>query len=519
MRQGIVTIVTPIHRGRDQEVRDLLRDRIHKDRFRALTRLHFASFSVIDNHSDGDGDSPFEPHLVFEASFDGSREDFVDELVLLLGPLLDEIYAHCVGYPDHATTLPQPVKNYLHHHDCGADALYVATPGRTVDQITQERRLRQELHWRAERIRNNVPYAAIPPPTKRAIVQRLRREIAEVPDLQGTITVPERPFVVTYGAMLAETALRTIGALIFVGVLIYLRVLDLPKIVESITGYQLVGGRGKSVAILLAIAAVMRLIGVLRPSWNRFASVVTIGALILWFIPIPASDFVEAFIGGVIAISESLAKPTIYLLGFVIAWLIVAQLHEMVDAPDPSMPSWNSEHEERLRRLENRRAQNHMVGLNRIKRGPFRKITIRLVLWTIHLTKHLQKSGLLSGVSSIHFARWVIIDKGRQVLFLSHYDGDWDAYLGDFVTQASRGLTAVWSNCVGFPHAWFLFFGGASDERTFKAYARKHQHESLLVYSAYPDLTVNDIENHTAIREALGQSLEAVGVDDLLRRI
>jgi hypothetical protein len=30
---------------------------------------------------------------------------------------------------------------------------------------------------------------------------------------------------------------------------------------------------------------------------------------------------------------------------------------------------------------------------------------------------------------------------------------------------------------------------------------------------------VNDIENHTAIREALGQSLEAVGVDDLLRRI
>ena len=162
-----------------------------------------------------------------------------------------------------------------------------------------------------------------------------------------------------------------------------------------------------------------------------------------------------------------------------------------------------------------------MVGLNRIKPGilNFRLWTVRFVLWTIHVTKHLGKSGLLSGISSIHFARWVIIDHGRQVLFLTHYDGDWDAYLGDFVEEASKGLTAIWSNCVGFPRAWFLLGGGARDQRAFKAYSRRSQHETLWVYRAYPQLTVANIENHTAIREALGQSLDAAGLEALLRRL
>ncbi len=60
---------------------------------------------------------------------------------------------------------------------------------------------------------------------------------------------------------------------------------------------------------------------------------------------------------------------------------------------------------------------------------------------------------------------------------------------------------------------------GARDQRAFKAYSRRSQHETLWVYRAYPQLTVANIENHTAIREALGQSLDAAGLEALLRRL
>lgn len=518
MRQGIVTIVTPVKPDCDTQLRELIEQRICADEFRVLSGLHFASLSVIDDRLDGPEDPPFNPHLVFEASFDGCREDFVDELVLLVGHRLNTIYVHCEGYPSSGVALPQVVKNYLIRHDLGADTLYVATPGRTVEQIRQESRLRDELHHRADCIRRTVPHEEIPPPTQRSIVNRLRREVAQVAELQGMLTPPERPFVVTYGAMLAEAALRTILALLFLGLLIQFRAFSVPSIAEWLGATA--DGSGRFMVGLLLMAALMtRLTGVLRPAWNRVAYLLTLGALAIAILPDMPAAVIDAIARAVMKTATLLFWPGVALLGIVVAWLALVQLHEFFDTPDPEMPSWKTAHEEPLRDTENRRAQNHMVGLNRIKGGLVRRVTVRIVLWTIHLTKHLQKSGLLSGVSSIHFARWVLIDKGRQVLFLSHYDGDWDAYLGDFVTQASRGLTAVWSNCIGFPRAWFLFFGGASDERTFKAYARKHQHKTLLVYSAYPTLTVNDIENHTAIREALGRPLDTVGVDDLLRRI
>jgi hypothetical protein len=199
------------------------------------------------------------------------------------------------------------------------------------------------------------------------------------------------------------------------------------------------------------------------------------------------------------------------------------QSKELFDQPDPGEPAWDSAREETLRRLENVTAQNHLIGLNRLKPGFVRLWTLRAVLWLTDLTAAIvENRGSLGGVSTIHFARWAIIgdrEKGRWLLFLSHYDGDWGGYLSDFVTLVPEGMTSIWSNCVGFPRSWFLMFGGVKDERTFKAYARKSQRETLYRYSAYPHLSVGDIANHTIIRTALGQSLDAVGVDALMRRL
>src|SRR5262249_15776396 len=152
---------------------------------------------------------------------------------------------------------------------------------------------------------------------------------------------------------------------------------------------------------------------------------------------------------GIYMLARLLARPAACLIALVLLWLLFVQIHEWRD-PDPPLPSWDPNEEQRLRARERHDAQNLLIGLNAIKPGFFNLVffrlgTLRVVLWTIHFVKYLTKSGRLAGISSIHFARWVIINHGRHVLFISHYDGDWDAYLGDFVEQAKKPLTAIWS--------------------------------------------------------------------------
>ena len=35
-------------------------------------------------------------------------------------------------------------------------------------------------------------------------------------------------------------------------------------------------------------------------------------------------------------------------------------------------------------------------------------------------------------ISTIHFARWVVIDNDQRLLFTSNFDGSWETYLRDF---------------------------------------------------------------------------------------
>jgi hypothetical protein len=47
--------------------------------------------------------------------------------------------------------------------------------------------------------RNEFPLGNLQPRSQRSLVSLLRRQIAATPALQGTLTLPERPFLVTYG--------------------------------------------------------------------------------------------------------------------------------------------------------------------------------------------------------------------------------------------------------------------------------------------------------------------------------
>ena len=205
------------------------------------------------------------------------------------------------------------------------------------------------------------------------------------------------------------------------------------------------------------------------------------------------------------------------LIPVLIIALIVLRYKESLD---PTTPGENKDHTKELVQREDRThiVQNHMAHVTEVKPGMFRQIVLRVVLWLTNLVAGISNKGTLLGIPSIHFAHWSLIDNRRRLLFVSNFDGSWENYLDDFIDKGSFGLTAIWSNTVGFPRTRFLFFDGAKDGARFKALARDRQCYTNAWYSAYPDLTVQTIDNNSAVRDALFSSLDDAAVREWLWR-
>jgi hypothetical protein len=203
-----------------------------------------------------------------------------------------------------------------------------------------------------------------------------------------------------------------------------------------------------------------------------------------------------------------------------VLWMLVLRYKESTDAVQADAA--DSDNLQKLMDTENRTAsvQNHMSSITIVKPGWLRRATLRAVLWAVNLqARALATHGTLSGIPSIHFAHWSMIDNGRRLLFLSNFDGSWENYLDDFIDKASPGLTGVWSNTLNFPRTYFLIFGGATDGPRFKAVARDSQIVTNVWYSAYWDLTVQGVDNNSSIREDLLKPLDATAASAFLRRI
>jgi hypothetical protein len=143
-----VTIITPIKAAQTEQCRQYLRGnaepgsgmRCRPDfRFDLVPSLHFASCIILEETHD------FEPSLVFEATFDGSKADFISDLLRAAGEGMHGLYQHCVGYPASGLISPELAKEYLINHDVGAHIYFSGNPGRTVAEIKGESGLQSEI--------------------------------------------------------------------------------------------------------------------------------------------------------------------------------------------------------------------------------------------------------------------------------------------------------------------------------------------------------------------------------------
>lgn len=188
------------------------------------------------------------------------------------------------------------------------------------------------------------------------------------------------------------------------------------------------------------------------------------------------------------------------------------------EKPDPNNATMDA-----IARRENQRgvAQNHLASVVMVKPGMVRGLVIRLGVAALkHGVRLLATDGYLGPMRTIHFAHWALVGNTGRLLFLSNYDGSWESYLDDFIDKAHAGLTLAWSNCVGFPRTEWLVKDGATNGPLFKAWARQSQRESLFWYSAYPDLTVNQVERNFAVATGLRQaSLDGMEAETWARQL
>jgi hypothetical protein len=206
------------------------------------------------------------------------------------------------------------------------------------------------------------------------------------------------------------------------------------------------------------------------------------------------------------------------LIPLAIVWVIMLRWTETHEPPPEDLDV--NAHVKNLVKREDfpHIVQNQMCHITIVKPGVFRRVTLRGVLWLINLIARTSDKGELSDIPSIHFAHWALIDQGRRLLFFSNFDGSWENYLDDFIDKASNGLTAIWSNTVGYPKTRFLVLDGSRDGSRFKVWARDKQTYTNVWYSAYKQLTVQTVDNNSSIREDLFTSMDDSATLDWLRR-
>ncbi|MDX1545843.1 MAG: hypothetical protein R3247_02575 [Rhodothermales bacterium] len=174
-------------------------------------------------------------------------------------------------------------------------------------------------------------------------------------------------------------------------------------------------------------------------------------------------------------------------------------------------------------RPDPRQPQTPLTHVAAVRPGRIRHATLRFVLWGVEaMCRCRYTRGMIAGIRTIHFARWVRVDGGRRLIFLSNFDGSWINYLAETSDDLAAGpLTALWSNTEGFPPTRWLFHDGARDVDRFAAWTAAGEALTQDWYCAYPALSLFNIDNNTALRHGLSPEvdLDDDGLRLWLRRI
>ena len=104
-------------------------------------------------------------------------------------------------------------------------------------------------------------------------------------------------------------------------------------------------------------------------------------------------------------------------------------------------------------------------------------------------------------MGTVHDMRFVFLDNDTKLLFATAYDGDWDAYIEDFVAKIPDAMDVFFSAWEGWP--------GIHSPKA-KDWIAEHQVPAEGWYVAHPDLTVRDIHRLQRVGKAVDEFLDKI---------
>jgi Dyp-type peroxidase family len=452
--QNIRFFMSKIRPGHDLALRRVLNDvgerrlGTHPDLpFAQLDMLHFASLTIF--HDDKLGDD-----LIFECAFDGGESEFLDALVGAGNRGLDKIYEHCNGFVpgSGAHLMKQFLKDAIHK----PNLFHIGNPGRKVRHINSEKKLRETIDDVLDKHRHGPTDAAGFLAIVRTAVNAPKSTATDLfPTEQGSVFRWDRdPENKNYPLVAWQ------GLFVFVGILGF-------AVTYAVTKLPLIGN--------------------------------------------PVSNWIESSLGQPLTLSPRSDLGTTRLEKMVARGKLVAGIFGLLTVAAfglvfPAKPKEEKDRDpvnlDKIQSLLEQEdqigyVQNHLASVVSLRRGWYPRLKLRVTFAVLNqVYRAFFTRGALAGVPGIHFGHWTILDDGR-LLFLSNYDGSWDNYLDDFYERMREGIGVLWGQAETFPGVPPK--GGA----VFKAWARMQQTSELVWYSAYPDLTVDSIDNNSRIRRGL----------------
>lgn len=145
---------------------------------------------------------------------------------------------------------------------------------------------------------------------------------------------------------------------------------------------------------------------------------------------------------------------------------------------------------------------NEMTAAGPIKKGLIRRIIFVAVLRIVSMVSTRIK------IPTICTARWVAINSGKRLVFISNFTNKSDTYVRDFIDSESsaKGINVMFGHGEGYPKTKMLAWeGNLKDPDGFMNVLHQNQHPTEFWYAPSRNLTVDIINNNRQIRNGLFQ--------------
>jgi hypothetical protein len=139
---------------------------------------------------------------------------------------------------------------------------------------------------------------------------------------------------------------------------------------------------------------------------------------------------------------------------------------------------------------------------------PGHEDTLRQVL-ADHMNNPLTQAAV-DQIGTLHEARFVLLDGGKRLVFLSTFDGDWDAYIDDFATTAiGQDFDLTWAHVEGYPGV---------KSPAIKDWFAAHVVQAGNFVCAYPEVSVKQIWRALDLQKTFQQVLDTPGAAEALQQ-